>query len=54
LEALAVGNQAFVEKIKGELGPEALHRQLEQVDGTYALRELVKLTAVILPSKMSL
>ena len=38
-EALAVGSQAFVEKIKGELGPKALYRELEQVDGTYALRE---------------
>jgi hypothetical protein len=38
-EALAVGSQAFVEKIKGELGTKALHRELEQVDGTYALRE---------------
>jgi hypothetical protein len=38
-EALAVGSHAFAEKIKGELGPKALHRQLEQVDETYALRE---------------
>ena len=38
-EALAVGSEAFVEKIKRELGPTALHRELEQVDGTYALRE---------------
>ena len=38
-EALAVGSQTFVEKIKEELGSKALHRELEQVDGTYALRE---------------
>jgi hypothetical protein len=38
-EALAIGSQAFVEKIKGELGAKALHRELKQVDGTYALRE---------------
>ncbi len=38
-EALAVGSQAFVEKIKGELGTKALHRELEQVDGTHTLRE---------------
>jgi hypothetical protein len=30
---------AFVEKVKSELGIKALHRELEQVDGTYALRE---------------
>jgi putative transposase len=36
-EALAVGSQAFAEKIKGELGLNALHREVEQVDGTYAL-----------------
>jgi hypothetical protein len=33
------GSQEFVEKIKGELGPKALHREVAQVDGTYALRE---------------
>jgi len=38
-EALAVGSQAFVEKVKSELGPKALHRGLEPMDGTYALRE---------------
>jgi putative transposase len=38
-EALAVGSQAFIEKMKGELGPKALHREAERVDGTYALRE---------------
>ena len=30
---------AFVEKVKSELGIKALHRELEQIDGTYALRE---------------
>ena len=38
-EAVAVGNLAFVEKVKGELGIKTLHREIEQVDGTYALRE---------------
>jgi putative transposase len=38
-EALAVGSQAFVEKVKSELGPTATHRELGGVDGTYALRE---------------
>ena len=34
---VAVGSLAFVEKVKTELGIRALHRELEQVDGTYAL-----------------
>ena len=39
LEVIAVGNLAFVEKISGELGVKALHRKVEHLDGTYALRE---------------
>ena len=38
-EAVAVGSLAFVEKVKSKLGIKALHRELEQGDGTYALRE---------------
>jgi REP-associated tyrosine transposase len=38
-EAVAVCSLAFVEKVKSDLGIKALHRELEQVDGTYALRE---------------
>jgi hypothetical protein len=38
-EALAVGSRAFVEKVQNYLGVNALHRELEQVDGSYALRE---------------
>ena len=38
-EAVAVGSLAFVEEVKSELGAKALHRELEQVDGTYGLRE---------------
>ena len=38
-KAVALGSLAFVEKVKAELGAKALHRDLEQVDGTYALRE---------------
>ena len=38
-KAVALGSPAFVEKVKAELGAKALHRDLEQVDGTYALRE---------------
>jgi REP element-mobilizing transposase RayT len=38
-EAVAVGSRDFVEKVRSELGAKALHRELEQVDGTYALRE---------------
>jgi hypothetical protein len=38
-QAVAVGNLAFVDKVKIELGAKALHRELEQTDETYALRE---------------
>jgi len=38
-EAVAAGSLAFIKKVKSELGIKALHRELEQVDGTYALRE---------------
>jgi putative transposase len=38
-EAIAVGSLAFVEKVKGELGVKALHREFEQLGGGYALRE---------------
>jgi hypothetical protein len=38
-EAIAVGSLAFVEKVKSELGIKAMHREVEQADGTYALRE---------------
>jgi hypothetical protein len=34
-----VGSLAFVEKVKGELGVKALHREFEQLGGAYALRE---------------
>ncbi len=38
-EAVAVGSRDFVEKVRSELGIKALHREPEQVDGTYTLRE---------------
>jgi hypothetical protein len=38
-EAVAVGSLAFVGKVKSELGIKALHRKLEHVDRTCALRE---------------
>jgi putative transposase len=38
-EAIAVGSLAFVERIKGELGIKAVHREVERAGGTYALRE---------------
>jgi hypothetical protein len=38
-EAIAVGNLAFVESVKGELGSRATHRAVEHVEGAYALRE---------------
>jgi hypothetical protein len=39
IEAVAVGSRDFVEKVRSELGIKALHREPEQVDGTYTLRE---------------
>ena len=38
-EALAVGSLAFVERVKNDLGVKAMHREVVQADGTYALRE---------------
>ncbi len=38
-EAIAVGSLTFVEKVKSELGIKALHREVEQARGAYALRE---------------
>ena len=38
-EAIAVGSLAFVERIKNDLGVKAMHREVLQADGTYALRE---------------
>jgi hypothetical protein len=37
-EAVAVGSLTFLEKVK-RTRIQALHRELEQVDGTYTLRE---------------
>jgi hypothetical protein len=37
--SIAVGSLAFVERIKGELGIKAVHREVERAGGTYALRE---------------
>ena len=39
VEAIAVGSLAFVKKIKGELGSKAMHREVEQFEGTHVLRE---------------
>jgi hypothetical protein len=33
---------AFAEKVKGELGIKAMHREVEQAGGTYALRESIE------------
>jgi putative transposase len=38
-EALAVGSQAFVEQVKRELALKARYRAVDELDGTYALRE---------------
>ena len=38
-EAIAVGRLAFVERVKSDLGINAMHREVVQADGTYKLRE---------------
>jgi putative transposase len=38
-EAIAVGSQSFVEKVKGGLGFKAAHRDVIEANGTCALRE---------------
>jgi hypothetical protein len=38
-EAIAVGSLVFVERVKNDLGVKAMHREVLQADGTYALRE---------------
>jgi putative transposase len=38
-EALAVGSQAYLDKIKAALGGRAFHRQITEAQGIYALRE---------------
>jgi hypothetical protein len=38
LEAIAVGSLAFPEQVKTELDVEAVHQEVVQPDGTYALR----------------
>lgn len=41
-EAIAVGSLAFVERVKNDLGIKAMHREVLEADGTYALREPVE------------
>lgn len=38
-EAIAVGRLAFVERVKNDLGVKAVHREVIEGAGTYALRE---------------
>ena len=38
-EALAVGSQAYLDKIKAALGGRASHRQIAEADGIHTLRE---------------
>jgi putative transposase len=51
-EAIAVGSLAFVERVKSDLGIKAMHREVLETDGTYALRERAELTRAILSAKM--
>ena len=38
-KSIAVGCLGFLESVKAELGGKALHGEVEQFDGAYALRE---------------
>ena len=38
-EAVAVGRLSFVNEVKRELGFKAAHREVTELEGTYALRE---------------
>ena len=38
-KAIAVGSLAFVETVKNDLGIKAMHREVLETDGTYALHE---------------
>ena len=38
-EAIAVGSLAFIETVKNNLGVKAMHREVIEANGTYALRE---------------
>jgi putative transposase len=38
-QALAVGSQAFVKRVKRELAMKARHRDIEHTSGSYALRQ---------------
>jgi len=38
-EAIAVGSEAFVERVKRELGMKAQHRDIDEADGAHVLRE---------------
>jgi len=39
VDAIAVGSLTFVETVKNDLGVKAAHREFDQVDGGYVLRE---------------
>jgi putative transposase len=38
-ESIVVGTLDFVERVKNDLGIKAMHREVLETDGTYALRE---------------
>ena len=38
-EAIAVGSLALLRRSKGELDSKAMHREVEQFEGTHVLRE---------------
>ena len=53
-ESIAVGNRAFIDQVKNELGFRATHRELVEAEKTYALAKRRQLTISDLPLKMRL
>ncbi len=50
---MAVGSQAFIDKVRTELGLRAKGRRCEQEDSGYVLRERMKSYTVNIDSKIS-
>jgi len=50
-EAVAVGSQAFIEKVQLDLGIKARHRDVAEIDGTHTLRQPSKLYRAIFDSE---
>ena len=50
-ESIAVGNRAFIDQVKNELGFRADHREVIEENGSYALREATEAYARSFPTE---